>query len=213
LVGWITEGWIGITHQNRIAGSENFSLINVEDMQIIPIRKGLFDAVRYQQSSLFFLSRNDDPWKTTLARYTQMALLEQEIIIDGFCSWLSPSYYNEKLILNCETKAYLVDDSLKITEYFTPLALFAPAPDQQKAVVTAKNSSDVFLEQKQTGTPTQLALSDAPLEILWRPDSLGFLYRSLTDLYYYDLETSQETWMTGLNEIGDYTNLNAVWIP
>ncbi len=211
-VGWLTDNWIGIVHKNRVSGKENFSLVDIDSMSISPILKGTFDGLRHHDQGLFFLTRKGAPVRTTLTKYSLKGQFQQDVRVDGFCYWLSPTYFGKDLILSCETATFLVSSSLDLEEFFTHTALFAPAPDQTQAVVIAKNHQEAFLLKAQPGGYRQLALSETPLEILWQPDSQGFLYRSIHNLFYVDLETLQDTWVADLYEIGDYTNLNAVWI-
>jgi len=58
----------------------------------------------------------------------------------------------------------------------------------------------------------ELNLAGDPLEILWLPDSSGFLYRTARHLYHYDLATAVNHQLLMSDFFGDYRNLNAVWI-
>jgi hypothetical protein len=57
-----------------------------------------------------------------------------------------------------------------------------------------------------------LELEGRPLEIRWVPDGTGFLYRITGKLLIYDLESGESSLLLNAQSLGDYTNINAVWI-
>ncbi len=211
-VYWINADLIGISHQHQIVDSQGFSLFDPAIGETRLITSESFDIVWSTNDHLLVLDSDPDQIITTLDFLDLEGEKIKQTEVDDLCFYLYSSQYLGQPLLSCETFIYQIDDQLNLQKYVRSIELIEVSPDQNWVIYTLRRSDDYFIENRTTGESINVPIPERPLEIIWRPDSAGFLYRSLTALYYYDLGAGKDTFITSLRDMGDYTNLNAVWI-
>jgi hypothetical protein len=117
----------------------------------------------------------------------------------------------EKMILNCETESLLMDSDLETAPFSGPIFLLSGAPDGNTWIRVERSGQTTRLDSD-LSNPQPIALEGAALEVRWLPDSTSFLYRTLGQLFLYDLAEEGSTLILESDLLGDYANINAVWI-
>jgi WD40 repeat protein len=208
-LSWLTSQSIGIIHQTVITGGVNYSLLDILSMETRQVIEDAFTIIRPYSGKLLSLQQHQEDHTTSLSLFDFDGKTLQSITLDNLCTL--KTVFNQKIILNCETESLTLDEDLQATAFGDAVFLLAPAPDKHASILVTRSGSvfllDAALESEQT-----LTLDGNPLEILWLPDSSGFLYRTLGELYYHNLASGENLLLLTSDLFGDYTNLNAVWI-
>lgn len=208
---WLTNDYIGVIHQRELVGGQDFSLINRQDLQTTLVVPGDFTGV-YAFSS-HILSFHEDPQNlnTTLMVRTFDGQVVSSQQIDGRCT-MTASVDAQRILLNCEQDSILIEGvELTQTPFGPPIFIFSQSPSRERVVLITRNG-DATLLNGALNNLQELNLAGDTLEILWLPDSSGFLYRTARHLYHHDLTTADNHQLLMSNFFGDYRNLNAVWI-
>jgi hypothetical protein len=132
---------------------------------------------------------------------------------DAACYTLeAPFSYPDQILLNCSDGAYLVNPELQEERFSDPIFLISDAPDQTKTLTLLRQNEIALLDLGGKTNRTELILPSSAFQVLWLPDSSGFLYRTMASLRYYDLTENEDQWLLDISDIYDYTNFNAAWI-
>ncbi len=210
-VYWFSDDLLGVIHQSGIVGGTDFSLISIPDMDSKLVVSGSFSSLNTYGTDILTLSQDRVSQKTnlTLQSYNEDLITTQEFT--GICS-VKRKITGSSLVLNCETESYLVEgQDLRITDFSEPIFLFSRSPDRQYFVLITKDK-DARLITSDFQEQIPIQLQSDPLEILWLPDSSGFLYRTARELMLYNLTEGTNNFIIASDFFGDYRNLNAVWI-
>jgi hypothetical protein len=113
--------------------------------------------------------------------------------------------------LNCEVDSLTLNENLDVTPFGSLVSLLVPASQSENAVLATQDEAVLLLNRK-TLEREPLELEGRPLEIRWVPDGTGFLYRITGKLLIYDLESGESSLLLNAQSLGDYTNINAVWV-
>lgn len=208
---WFSDDLIGVIHQTGIVSGTDFSLIRIPEMVSNQVITGSFSSLFKFGSDILTLYQNRERQTTnlTLKSINGDLLTSQEIA--GICS-VKRKITNLSLLLNCETGSYLVEgQKLTITDFGDPIFLISRSPDRQYYVLITKEK-DNHLLTSDLQQKSSIQLQGEPLEILWLPDSSGFLYRTARELIHYDITGRTNNFILSSDLFGDYRNLNAVWV-
>jgi len=208
-LSWLGTQYIGITHQTLPLGGVDFTVVNALTLESTQIIQGTFSQINLFDEKLLVLSQ-DQEMKTSyieLMDFTGQILKSHRL--DDVC--VVHATVNGKILLNCEMESLLLDESLQPQSFGDPIFLLSPAPDRQSSILVTRHGKSYLLDADLTDRQS-LALNGSLLEILWLPDSSGFLYRIQGKLYYYDLQSKRSLLLVNSDLFGDYTNMNAVWI-
>jgi hypothetical protein len=104
-----------------------------------------------------------------------------------------------------------MDPELTTTPFSGPIFQLVSSPDGNTWVLVERSGQTSLLDST-LANPQPITLEGAPLEIRWLPDSGRFLYRTLGQLYQYDPVSDQSALLLESDLLGDYANINAVWI-
>lgn len=208
---WFSDDLIGIIHQTGFAGSTDFSLFTLSDLDSRLIINDTFSSLHTFGPDILTIYQDRDKHSTNLTLYSINGdvLATQELT--GICS-IKRKINSSSLILNCEAESKLVEgQELTVTDFGEPIFLISRSPDRQIYIlITEDKNTSLVSSDLQEQTPIQL--QGEPLEILWLPDSSGFLYRTARELIHYDISSSANTLLLTSDLFGDYRNLNAVWL-
>ena len=209
ILNWFGPNTLSITHQSQPVGGYTFSILDLEEMERTQVIEGLFSSVqRYQGGLLVF--RNDPENYGTILEHRDLAgqVLTQANLAEQ-CTPLT--ILGENVLVNCETESLIFDSTLTAQPFSGPVFLLAGAPDGATWVRVERSGQTTLLDSA-LGSPQPIELEGAALEVRWLPDSTGFLYRTLGQLFLYDLAEGVSTLILESDLLGDYANLNAVWI-
>jgi len=210
-VFWYSSGQIGIVHQLELVGGNQFSIMDIKTLKsklvIHESFTGLFDL----GGDLLSLHQNENPQATLF----KISSLSEELLrskeIDGVCQ-INTLFNENECLISCEDKSYLLElDTFSVAPFADPIRMVAFDPNDDQFILIHVNSQ-VNLCQNSLDECREIALRNKPLEILWLPDSSGFLYRAANTLSYYNLASQADNLLLRSDFFNDYRNLNAVWL-
>ncbi len=208
---WFSNDYIGVIHQRELVGGQDFSLITRQDLKTTLVVPGDFTGVYAFSSHILSLHNDPQNLNTTLMVRTPNGQVVSSQQIDGRCT-MTASVDAHRILLNCEQDSILIEVAeLSQTPFGLPIFIFAQSPSRERVVLINRNG-DATLLNGALKNRQELNLAGDPLEILWLPDSSGFLYRTARHLYHHDLATAVNHQLLMSDFFGDYRNLNAVWI-
>jgi hypothetical protein len=208
-VTWFDQDTLGVTHHAYMSGGSGFSLIDIHTLQITPIIAGEFLDLRQFGDHLFFLQRQSDPESTTFHLLTMDGERIATERIERQCFYQYAA--SDRIIFQCDLESFLLDQDLTIEPFPESILILSPAPNG-KAFLMTNRTEQSFLLDADLHILTALPLEEPPLEILWLPDSRGFIYRTHGKLYYFDVINQAGHFLLESDLFTDYTNLNAVWV-
>lgn len=212
-VFWFSPGKIGIIHQPALSGGVNFSLVNAETHVQNLTLSGPFDGLMPVGKRILTIHQDQEADTTTLTLWNQDGQVFQTEEIKGICFFNArPS--DEIVAMNCGLESVLVEtqeDNLALTPFREANFLLAASPEGRCIILITQESETILLNHALQAVET-LQLEASPLEIRWLPDSSGFLYRTAGSLYLYQIKTKTSIFLVASDLLGDYRNLNAVWI-
>lgn len=208
-VTWFAENTLGVTHNAFMAGGSGFSLINAETMQALQIIFEDFSELRPFGERLLFIHKGVDPQTTTFKLVNADGEPVAAQTIDRPCFYQFAA--SNRIIFQCELESFLLDQDLRFEPFIDSVLNLSPAPDGN-AFVMINRSDQIFLLDSDLQIQAELSLKETPLEILWLPDSSGFLYRTHGRLFLFDLIDETNNLLIESDLFSDYTNLNAVWV-
>jgi len=208
---WFSTDYIGIIHQPEYVGGNNFSLLDITTMESRLVVPDNFIGVYSIKRKLLTLHQDKQESTTILKLRELTGEILQSKEVEDTC-YVNAIVNEQGCLLSCETKSYLIEfESFSITPFVEPIQIFSLSPDGNKIIVINRQyqaslcDSDLVECQK-------LTLDGEPLEILWLPDSSGFLYRASSKLFHYDLVSCTKKILLSSDLFSDYRNLNAVWV-
>jgi len=206
---WRSSQTIGIIHQTALTGGVNLSILDTASLETIQLIEGAFTFLDSYSGS-FLILRQDQEEKTSELSIIDLNGYElRSNTLDQLCSL--KAVFNERIILNCETKSLLLDSDLQEHLFGDPVFLLNLSPDGQASVLVFRTGSTSLLDDSLVMSRS-LTLDGVPLEIRWLPDSSGFIYRTQGELHHYDLSSEEDKLLLISDLLNDYTNLNAVWV-
>ena len=210
-VFWFTHGQIGIIHQPQVQGGENFSIIDAETGVRTQIIQGHFTEVHSTGSQIISLDQNREDNRTAISLWDVDGKIIASQTIAGLCSLKAPLPGKNDLF-NCDSESFLIQEDTLLIEPFTEqVAVISPSPDSRQFIIISQDQQ-ISLYSASLKPVSSFDLEGIPKEVLWLPDSSGFLYRTEDQLLYYDLNAYTSEWLFTSNFFMDYRNLNAVWI-
>ncbi len=208
IVSWLSSQIIGITHQTRPAGGNDFSIYNSLTKETTQVIAGAFTSI-HLMGEHFLVLRQRDTLETKLEIRTFMGELIRDVTIHDRCSYQSK--IDEQILLNCQAQSLLINETLQTTPFGEPITLLSRAPEGD-AIIVVDISGTIRLLDDALQMQAIITLDDSPREILWLPDATGFLYRTYGQLHLYDLASQSSQLLLTSDLWSDYRNLNAVWI-
>jgi hypothetical protein len=209
ILAWYGASTLSIIHQSQPVGGVDFSLLNLEDMTNQLVIEGQFSAIRPYQQGLLVFKPEPDSTQTIVERRDAAGDLIDETLLPEQCTL--NLIVQDKVVLNCETESLLMDSDLTTTTFSGPIFQLISSPDGGTWVLVERSGQTSLLDSA-LANPQPITLEGAPLEVRWLPDSDRFLYRTLGQLYLYDPASDQSTLLLESDLLGDYANINAVWI-
>jgi len=210
-VFWFSNELIGIIHQLAPVGGNGFSLLNVNNMQSRSVLSEPFTAISTYQDHLITLQVDQETQTTNLAVRLQTGEVIDSITLESMCS-LFTFVDADRFLLNCEEHSLLVDgDTLQSVPFKDPLLHYSRSPNRESILLTTRSQKTYLLDPTFTDE-IQLSLMGEALQVLWLPDSSGFLYRSSDHIYLYYIAEQANHLLFTASFFRDYRNLNAVWI-
>ena len=210
-VYWFSNEQIGIIHQLAPVGGNGFSLFDVNSMQTTSVLSEPFTAISAYQDHLITLQDNREEQTTKVALRLQTGEVIDSITLESMCS-LFTFVDADRFLLNCEEHSLLVDgDTLEYAPFKDPLLHYSRSPNRETILLTTRSQKTYLLDPTFT-KETQLSLMGEALQVLWLPDSSGFLYRSSDHIYLYYIAEQANHLLFTASFFRDYRNLNAVWI-
>jgi hypothetical protein len=206
---WLQNDTIGIIHQMAPIGGLDFSIMNLNGDETKQIINGAFSHISLYNGSIFWVKESLTEKMTTVGLSTLQAETLRQQTIDQRCSY--KTRMDNLIFLNCEMDSLFINENLDVTPVGSSVSLLVPASQSEIAVLVTQDEA-VFLLNRKTLERDPLALEGRPLEIRWLPDGTGFLYRITGKLLIYDLESGESSLLLNEQSLGDYTNINAVWI-
>jgi len=208
---WFSTVSIGIIHQPEYVGGNNFSLLDITTMESRLVVPDNFIGLYSIKQKLLTLHQ-DKQKSTTLLKLRELTgEIVQSKDVKGTC-YVNAIVKEQGCLLSCETKSYLIEfEPFSIAPFVEPIQIFSLSPDGNKIIVINRqyqaSSCEPGLEECY-----KLALDAETLEILWLPDSSGFLYRASSKLFHYDFVSNTKNILLSSDLFSDYRNLNAVWV-
>ena len=209
ILAWYDPATLSIIHQSQPIGGVNFSLLNINDRTTQLVIEGQFSSVQPYQQGLLVFRPEAESTRTVVERRDLSGELIQDSILPEQCTL--NLIVGDKVILNCETESLLMDPELETAPFSGPVFLLSGSPDGA-SWVRVERSGQTSLLDSSLANPQSIELQGAALEVRWLPDGAGFLYRTLGKLFLFDLETGESVLLLESDLLGDYANLNAVWI-
>ena len=206
-ISWFDAENIGIIHQAKLVGGINFSLFNIETGEMTQVVSGEFTELSNFNENLLVLSPASSDNSTRVSLYLPDGEIFQSI--DSLCT--INHVFESHVILNCELDSFILDENLRMTRFDDPIFLISPAPSGDQ-IISVVRTGEIKLLDSSLKTEKSLTLAEPPLEIRWRPDSSGFLYRGRGKIYWYDLSTESSDLLIESDLFNDYTNMNGIWI-
>ncbi len=215
-VFWFSQDYIGIIHQPAPVGGVGFSVIDTHSLAAHQFVSGAFSGA-YPFSSAPSGTHILTIYQDLQANFTRLERKDDqgEIFntkdLNQLCSVFTRVDEN-RYLLNCDEESLILQrDTFAILSFREPIFLFAQSPDRGR-IVLVENDLQSNLLNTALDVHHPLDLAGDPAEIRWLPDSSGFLYRTSTSLYLYQLSTQTSTFLLESDLFGDYRNLNAVWM-
>ncbi len=212
-VFWFSPSKIGIIHHPAPIGGTDFSLVAVESTSRKLILDGQFDNLCQFGEGILTLHQDQESKTSTLTLRDLEGQVLQMQDHESVC-FFSASISEASRLMNCGSESVLVekqDEHLFVNPFREALSLLTPSPDGNLYIQVTQASTTMLLDKSLEEIQT-LTLEAPPLEILWLPDSSGLLYRTPRTLYLYQLGSQNNTFLLESDLLGDYRNLNAVWI-
>ncbi len=209
ILAWYDPATLSIIHQSQPVGGVNFSLLNLAEMTTQLVIDGQFSSVQPFQQGLLVFRPESESTRTVVERRDLSGELIQESVLPEQCTL--NLIVRDKIILNCETESLLMNPELETAPFSGPIFLLSGSPDGA-SWVRVERSGQTSLLDSSLADPQPIELQGAALEVRWLPDGTGFLYRTLGKLFLFDLETNESALLLESDLLGDYANLNAVWI-
>lgn len=209
ILAWYDPSTISIVHQSQPIGGYNFSLLDIDKMTTQLVIDGQFSSVLPYQQGLLVFRPEAETTHTVVERRDLAGGLIQDNVLPEQCTL--NLIVRDKVILNCEAESLFMDPNLETTPFSGPIFQLAGSPDGATWVLVER-SGQVSLLDSSLASPQPITLEGAPLEIRWLPDSSSFLYRTLGKLYQYDPASDKSALILESDLLGDYANINAVWI-
>ena len=208
---WFSSEYIGIIHQSEIVGGKNFSLLDINTMKSSLVVPESFTGQNNSGKNLLTLHQDRQNRTTTMKIQELTGETVGSKEIEGIC--YIRAIVNEQIcLLSCETESFLFDLATFSLDPFNDLIqTVSLAPDRSQILVINRQYQTRICEPD-LAECQKLVLDGDPLEIFWLPDSSGFLYRSSSRLYHYDLESNTYNILLSSDLFSDYRNLNAVWV-
>lgn len=210
-LSWFSANTVSITHQIELAGGNGFSLLDVDTLTIFPLIEGSFSSVLLWGNDLLVVQHDREEQRTLLSLrdLTGQTIFERDI--QGLC-FMRAQVDSTRVVFNCEQESLLLTkENLSAETFGKPVSLFSRAPDSATFLVIDQ-VGEAFLTTTKLLTKKPITLEELPAQMLWLPDSSGFLYRAHTRLFFYDLMTETSQLLISSEFFGDYRNLNTVWI-
>jgi hypothetical protein len=204
ILAWYGPTTLSIIHQSQPIGGVDFSLLNLEDMTSQLVVEGQFSSIRPYQQGLLVFKPESDSTQTIVELRDAAGELVRETVLPEQCTL--NLIVQDKVILNCETESLLMDPELTTTPFSGPIFQLVSSPDGNTWVLVERSGQTSLLDST-LANPQPITL-----EIRWLPDSGRFLYRTLGQLYQYDPVSDQSALLLESDLLGDYANINAVWI-
>lgn len=209
ILAWYGPATLSIIHQSQPVGGVDFSLLNIAEMTTQLVIDGQFSSVQPYQQGLLVFRPETESTRTVVERRDLSGELIQDSILPEQCTL--NLIVRDKVILNCETESLLMDPELETAPFSGPIFLLSGSPDGT-SWVRVERSGQTSLLDSSLANPRPIDLEGAALEVRWLPGGAGFLYRTLGKLFLFDLETGESALLLESDLLGDYANLNAVWI-
>ena len=210
-VSWFSISQIGITHQLGLVGGTGFSLVDINTLETTQFLTGQFSHITAYDDQLLIIDYDQQNKSTHIAVRSQDGVIFSATNLDGRCS-LFTFIDTNRFIMNCEAHSFLFqDDALNHIFLTDSLHLFSRSPDRTLTLVVTRNQDILLLDGELFEKPKPVLVGE-PLEVMWLPDSSGFLYRLIDRVYHYDLESQANHLLLTSDFLLDYRNLNAVWI-
>ncbi len=206
---WVSNNMIGMVHRPHLSGGSGFTLYDVESHRFTRIIDSDFQDLRHFHD-LFLVFKN---YKETNSTVIELVSFTGESIaalnLEKRCRFQAA--YASKFMIQCESTTYILDKQLGIKPFVDSFTLLSPSPDGQYYVMV-NHQSKSFLLDDNFQIITELNLQDTPLEILWLGNAVGFIYRSLGQVYFYNLPNQTNNLLFESDIYSDYTNLNVILI-
>ncbi len=206
---WVDTETIGIIHNMLPTGGNGFSTYDVNNDYLSLISEGIFSHISKYGEDFLLLHGDQEPDKTILSLISTQGELISQKTLDTRCYYKSK--VNQFILLNCEYESILLDETLNFMPFDGLVSLFAAAPRGDTAILVTRDEESYQINLN-TLARESLILQGNPLEIRWLPDASGFLYRTTGKLYIYDIVSGESSLLLDSQSLGDYTNINAVWI-
>lgn len=206
-LNWFDQDHLQLVHKTDIAGSEGFSILNIHTMDSTYVIPGIFTKV---------WKLDDGVAAFTIGTQEEEPLLElfslqgERIAYQTLPAGCDRTFtVGEQILVNCTDESLLLDEDLSQETFGEPIARLKSTP---LGIIIITRSSEFFLYDSSLTNYQSLELVGEPIEILWLPDSSGFLYRTTGSVYLYDFLSRSSTLLLESDLFSDYRNLNAVWI-
>ncbi len=137
--------------------------------------------------------------------------LLNSVIFQDICSYKS-KVDSKRVLINCSKTSFLIEgESLSLSPLDERISIFSRSPDRNYFILVT-DSHQTYLVNPTFEDWNLLETSGDLLEVQWVPNSSGFLYRTATDLYHFDLTTMNNRYILTSDLFADYKNLNLIWI-
>ena len=206
-VFWFDAEKIGIIHQAKLIGGINFSLFDIETGEMTQVFSGEFTELENFNGNLLILSPESSENSTRVSLLFTEGKISQSI--DALCT--INHVFETSFSLNCELDSLILDNNLKLTRFDDPIFILSSAPSGEK-IISVLRTGEIKLLDANLETEKSITLAEPPLEIHWRPDSSGFIFRSRGKIFWYDLSTESSDLLVESDLFSDYTNVNGIWI-
>ena len=208
-VFWLQAETIGIIHQMAPIGGIDFSVFDLNSGKTTQIIEGNFSHVSLYNDNLFWIkSNNSDQLSTINISNFQAEILRQQTISQT-CFY--KTRLDNLIVLNCENISLIITEAFEVIPFGDAVSFISPKSKRNVAILVTQNGA-VHLLDKTTLEREPLILEGTPVEIRWLPDGSGFLYRTAGKLYFLDLDSRLSTLLLDSQYLGDYSNIDAVWI-
>ena len=206
---WISEDLIGVIHETHLSGGAKFSLYNINTNTLVQIiNEGFYDLRQFADKLLIF--------RKTIEHFSLIDFYSFEGELLGSQSFDQNCHFyaalSDAFVMQCTTNTYIIDKNLQAQPLFDTFTILSPAPNGH-SIVTVNRSGQSFLLDANFNNQFKLDLKETPLEIIWLPNSNGFMYRVLGSLHYYDIINQTDYFLFESDLLSDYTNLNIVLVP
>jgi hypothetical protein len=210
-VYWYSDTQIGVIHQLTPFGSEDFSIVDLENMETTLVEAGPFTSIQSFGANQLTIIQDRAAGTTSLT----LRMLSGEMIatntLEMLCNYKA-RISAEQILLNCDDESLLLESpDLSVKSFSDRVSILSRAPDRNKFVLVT-DSFQTYLVDAGLEDFQRLELDGTPYEIRWLPDGSGFLYRSSNQLLYYNLGSQTSQLIMTSDLFADYRNLNAIWV-